>query len=166
MKKPIIFTVLFLLSSVLVYAQGNTTTKPDSTIKIIPDGRHFLYTVGGKLVSPSEVRDMILNYPPAAAEYRLARTNATWTISLFTASAVSGLVAAVEYGHHGLTTQPNGTTFVNGQPTFTYGQPSSLTGAHILTGAAIGMLVPAIITWISANNHGNKAFSLFNSHYQ
>jgi len=109
---------------------------------------------------------MILNYPPAAKEYRLARTNATWSFSLFTASAVSGLIAGIEYGHHGQSTQPNGTTFVNGQPAFTYGQPSSLTGAHILTGMAIGMLVPAIITWVSAADHSNKAFSLFNSQYQ
>src|SRR5579863_9434258 len=108
MKKPIIFTVLFLLSSVFVYAQGNVNAKPDSTIKIIPDGRHYLYTVDGKLVNPSEVRDMILNYPPAAAEYRLARTNATWTISLFAASMICGTIAGIQYGHHGLSTQPNG----------------------------------------------------------
>jgi hypothetical protein len=166
MKKPIIFTVLFLLSSLFMYAQGNRNTKPDSTIKIIPDGRHFLYTIDGRLVSPWEVKQMILNYPPAAAEYRLARNNATWSISLFTASAIASVIAGIQYGHHGLSTQPNGTTFINGQPTFTYGQPSSLTGAHILTGAAIGMLVPAIITWVSAANHSNKAFSLFNSQYQ
>jgi len=166
MKKPTIFTVLLLLSSVFVYAQGNGNTKPDSTIKIIPDGRHYLYTVDGKIISPWQVRQMMLNYPPAAKEYRLARTNMTWSFSLFTASAVSGLIAAIEYGHHSQSTQPNGTEFVNGQPAFTYGQPSSLTGAHILTGAAIGMLVPAIITWVSAANHSNKAFSLFNSQYQ
>jgi hypothetical protein len=166
MKKPIILTVLFLLSSVVMYAQGNTNTKPDSTIKIIPDGRHFLYTVNGKLVSPYEVKQMILNYPPSAAEYRLARNNGAWSISLFTASAISGVLAGIQYGHHGLSTQPNGTAFVNGQPTFTYGQPTSLTGAHLLTGAAIGMLVPAIMTWIGAVKHGNRAVSLFNSRYQ
>ncbi len=166
MKKPIIFTVLFLLSSLSMYAQGNSNAKPDSTIKIIPDGRHYLYTMDGKLISPLQVREMMLNYPPAAKEYRLARTNGTWAFSLFTVSAVSGLVAGIEYGHHSQSTQANGTTFVNGQPAFTYGQPSSLTGAHILTGMAIGMLVPAIITWVSAADHSNKAFSLFNSQYQ
>jgi hypothetical protein len=166
MKKRIIFNVLFLLSSLFMYAQGNSNTKPDSAIKIIPDGRHYLYTVDGKLISPWQVKQMMLNYPPSTKEYQLARNNATWSISLFTASSISGLIAAIEYGHHGQSTQPNGTTFVDGQPAFTYGQPSSLTGAHILTGAAIGMLVPAIITWVSAANHSNKAFSLFNSQYQ
>jgi hypothetical protein len=166
MKKPIIFTALFLLSSLFTYAQGNGNTKPDSAIKIIPDGRHFLYTVNGKLVSPGEVKQMILNYPPSATEYRLARNNGAWSISLFTASMISSVIAGIQYGHHGLSTQPNGTTFINGQPAFTYGQPSSLTGAHILTGAAIGMLVPAIITWVSAVKHSNRAVSLFNSQYQ
>ena len=109
---------------------------------------------------------MILNYPPSATEYRLARNNGTWSISLFAASGIAGVLAGIQYGHHGLSTQPNGTTFINGQPAFTYGQPSSLTSAHILMGAAIGMLVPAIITWVSAAKHGNKAFSLFNSQYQ
>src|ERR1700744_5026272 len=104
MKKSIIITLLLSLSSLILKAQDSLKThraQPDSVIKLIPfdTGRHtsYLYTIGGKIVPPEDVKARIMAYAPSAGEYQKAKTNIIWaTVSTVGFGATTG-VAVIEF---------------------------------------------------------------------
>ncbi len=167
-----------LLSGLILQAQDNAMPhqdnssashpQPDSVIKLIPVevGRHisYLYSVGGKLQTPEDIRARVLNYAPSADEYRLARRNFTWSYVLFAGLGASMIGATVEYAannrHAGETVG-----LVNGQPGFIY-QQHSLTAAYVLTGAATGFLISSVITYVSGRQHSRKALQLYNRRFE
>jgi hypothetical protein len=170
MKKPFIITLVLLFSSLLIKAQDNQQpqSKPDSIIKLIPvgDGDHtsYLYTIGGKLQTREDVLIRLMRYQPSSAEISKAKNDATWGYVSFAGVGVSGIVATILYATHN---SHVGETagLVNGEPGFIY-QHHSLTGAHVMTGVAVGFLTSAIINLVNAGKHSNKALKLYNSQYQ
>ncbi|MDB5005636.1 MAG: hypothetical protein JWQ84_363 [Mucilaginibacter sp.] len=173
MKKHLIMLSILLLTVIISQAQDTVlqkkeikTPQTDSLIKIIPEGRHFLYTVGGKLQTPDEIKYRLLNYAPSAVELNAAIKNMTWSfVSLGGAAVTSGL-AGYEYYNNSKKPVAN-VAWVNGKPGFVYTYPhNDKTGAYILTGAAIGFLAAEIITLVKASNHDKKAFWLYNLQFQ
>jgi len=157
------------LSSIL-HAQNTPPShpQPDSIIRVIPVGEgrysYLQYTIGGRLVNPDEVKERLAGYPPSAEEYTIARHNITAAWITFGGFAVSSFAAVIEYAdnnkHAGETTG-----MVNGEPAFIY-QQHSLTGAYILTGAAVGFLTSTIITFLTAKNHARKALKIYNQRFE
>jgi hypothetical protein len=178
MKIPIIITILLLLSSFLVKAQDSlkvrSKAQPDSIIKIIPygEGRYggYLYTIGGKLQTPEDVKIRLLAYAPSAGEYQKVRNELTWTYVSAGASVLSSSFAIAEFVHHA---RENYTapivTYTNGYPSSITQAPqhnTSLTGAYILTGVATGFLVATFIHMVRAAKHGDKAIKLYNQRFE
>jgi hypothetical protein len=165
MKKPIIITLLLLLSSLLIHAQDIKKPQPDSVIKIIPfgAGKHsaYLYTIGGKLQTREDVLIRLMRYAPSAEEASKARNNATWAYVSLGGTAASIAAATIVYATHNKHAGET-TSIVNGQAAFIY-QHHSLAGAYILTGMATGFLTSYIINLVEAGKHSNKALNLYNS---
>jgi hypothetical protein len=170
MKTLIVITVSLLFTSILVKAQDTTKfrAQPDSVIKLIPfgEGRHtsFLYTIGGRLQTPDDIKIRLLSYEPSAREYSQARNNLTWGYVTGGGFAVAQLAAVVEFATHNKHAGET-TGFVNGQPEFIY-QHHSLAGAYVLTGIATGLLTAAIINWAKAGKHANRALKLYNQRFE
>jgi hypothetical protein len=170
MKKLSFLMTLSLLSSLVMYAQKDTSwhPQPDSIIKLIPygEGRYssYLYTIGGKLQTAEDVKIRLLNYTPSAAEYAQAKNHLTWAWVSFGGFTASSIAAVVEYAnnnkHAGETTG-----LVNGSPGFIY-QQHSLTGAYIFTGLATGLLVSTIINMVDTHKHGRQALALYNRRFE
>jgi hypothetical protein len=176
MKKHFVLLLSVFFLSQLIQAQDTASAhlqpsshpQPDSVIKMIPtgEGRHidYLYTIGGKLVSPDDVTLRLLSYQPSANEYSQAKNNLIWGWVSFGGFAASSIAATIEYAennkHAGETTG-----FVNGQPAFIY-QHHSLTGAYIFTGAAVGFLTTSIITLVSARHHAKQALKVYNHRFE
>ena len=171
MKKPIIITLLLMFSSLILKAQDSTSShhaQPDSVIKLVPfdAGSHtsYLYTIGGKIVPPEDVKIRILAYAPSAGEYHKARTNITWGIVSTAGFALSTAGAVIEFATHsklaGATTE-----IVNGQASFIY-QQHSHTGAYIFTGLASAFLLSSIINYVHAMKHAHKALNLYNQRFE
>lgn len=161
---------LSLLSSIAIYAQKDTSWRPqpDSVIRLIPygEGRYssYLYTIGGKLQTAEDVKIRLLSYTPSAAEFVQAKSHLTWGYVSIGGLAVSGIAATIEYAnnnkHAGETTG-----FVNGSPAFIY-QQHSLAGAYIFTGLATGFLVSAIVNFVDTYKHGKQALALYNRRFE
>lgn len=157
------------LSSVL-HAQNMPSShpQPDSIIRIIPAGEgkysYYLYTIGGRLVTPEEVKERLAAYPPSAEEYTIARHNMTWAWISFGGLAVSGAWAVYEYAHNNKIASAT-PALVNGQAGFIY-QKRSLTGAYVLTAVATGFLTSAIITAATATHHTRKALRVYNQRFE
>jgi hypothetical protein len=170
MKKLSFLMTLFLLSSIVIYAQKDTSWRPqpDSVIRLIPygEGRYdsYLYTIGGKLQTAEDVKLRLLNYAPSAAEFAQARNHLTWGYVSFGAFAVSGAAATIEYAnnnkHAGETTG-----FVNGSPAFIYKQ-HNLAGTYIFAGLATGLLVSTIINFVDTRKHAKQALALYNRRFE
>lgn len=170
MKKLITITILLLSASLLTKAQDSTKIKaqPDSIIKIIPFGEgkytSYLYTIGGKLQTPEDVKIRLLSYAPSAAEFSIAKNNATWgyfSLGGFGASSLAAVIVFATHNKHAGET----TGMVNGEPAFIY-QHHSLTGAYILTGAATAFLTSAIINLAKAGKHSKNALRLYNQRFE
>lgn len=170
MKKPVIITLLLVLSSLLTKAQDTTKfrAQPDSVIKVVPVevGRHiaYLYSIGGKIQTPDDVKIKLLSYAPAAAEYNMAKNNLTWSYVSYGGFGVSTIVATILYATHNKHAGET-TGIVNGQASFIY-QPHSLTGAYVITGVAIGFLTSAIINFVHAHRHSERAMNLYNRRFE
>lgn len=170
MKNQILVTLLLLLSSVLVRAQSNIKSNPqtDSVIKVIPvdEGRHssYLYTIGGKLQTRKDVLFKLLAYAPSAGEVHLAKNAATWGYVSIAGLTVSGFAATLEYVHNNRDAGAT-TGIVNGQTAFIY-KHHSLTGAYILTGVATAFLVSSFIHLAKATLHSNRALKLYNQRFE
>ena len=168
--KNLIITLFLLAPALLVKAQTSQPShaQPDSIIKLIPygDGRHadFLYTIGGKLQTPEDVKLKILAYAPSALEYHKARTAATWSYVSLAGSAVSGFASIYEFAHNNKL-QGSTVAFVNGEPTTIY-QHHSYTSAYIFTGLATAFLTSAIINFVHAAKHANKAIQTYNQRFE
>jgi hypothetical protein len=166
MKKQLLILFLLAFSSLAGHAQYAKTLQPDSVIKIIPigEGRYtgYAYTIGGKLYTREDVAMRLLNYAPSASEYNLAKSNITWGFVCLTGSGLAGIGAIAEFAHdnklNGSSINPDGNGFIY--------QQHNKTGAYILTGAAVGLLTAAIITWVSGSKHGKKALWLYNQRFQ
>ncbi len=149
MKKLSFLMTLSLLSSIAIYAQKDTSWRPqpDSVIRLIPygEGRYssYLYTIGGKLQTAEDVKIRLLSYTPSAAEFAQAKNHLTWAYVSFGGLAVSGIAATIEYAnnnkHAGVkrqalsTAAPNlstssiawpGRTFLRGSPPGSSFRPS------------------------------------------
>jgi len=168
--KNLIITLLLLAPALLVKAQTiqPSHAQPDSVIKLIPygDGRHtdYLYTIGGKLQTPQDVKLKILAYAPSAQEYHQAKNSATWSYVSLAGSAISGFAATYEFAHNNKL-QGSTVAFVNGEPTTIY-QHHSYTSAYIFTGLATAFLTSAIINFIEAAKHSNKAIKTYNQRFE
>ena len=170
MKKPIIITLLLLLSSFLIKAQDTVKRhpQPDSLIKIIPfsEGRHdgYLYTINGKLQSPDDIRMKLLSYQPSAMEYKAAKNNLRWSFISLGGVTASGFAALIEFKNN---SKYNGVSsaIINGQAQFIY-QHHSETAAYVFTGITTGFLVAEVVTLIKAAKHGKKAFKLYNQRFE
>jgi len=148
-------------------------SQPDSLIKTIPiEGRssreagdpYYVYTIGGKLATPEDVKMRLLRYAPSAYEYHAARTNFAWAYVSLGGFALSGFAATLEYVHNN---KHAGETvaIVNGQTAFVY-QHHSLAGAYIFTGIATGFLTSYIMNVVNGARHGRKAIRLYNQQYE
>jgi hypothetical protein len=177
MKTKIILTALLLFSSFLLKAQQTSKLKaqPDSLIKIIPfmigeygatnDYRYSsLYTIGGKLVNKEDVTSRLLGYGPSAIEYKAATKNITLGYILYGGSFAAIAGSTFEFVKHSktATAQP---TFINGQPAFTYGSQNK-TGAYILAGIGVGLLVSAFMIITHAHSHLKKSVWAYNLRFQ
>ena len=173
MKKPLIITTL-LLSTLFAKAQNVTKAQPDSIIKVIPieDGRHtsYVYTIGGKLQTPEDVKIRILAYAPSAAEYKSSKNELIWSYVSIGATVGFSTAASALFFHHSRVNMNNFPTagFVNGQPGFIYPPQhhTSLTGAYIFTGAAAAFFIATFVHFAKAAKHGDKALKLYNQQYQ
>ena len=170
MKKLLIITMVLLCASLLIKAQDTTKFKaqPDSVIKVIPfgEGRHssYLYTIGGKLQTPDDIKVRLLSYAPSAAEFARAKNNATWCYISGGGFAASGIAAVIVFATHNKNAGAT-TGFVNGQAAFIY-QHHSLTGAYVLTGMATAFFVAEIVNLVKAGRHANKALKLYNQRFE
>jgi len=170
MKKLIVITILLLFSSLLIKAQDTTKSKaqPDSIIKVIPfgEGKHssYLYTIGGKLQTPDDIKIRLLSYAPSAAEFAMAKNNATWGYISWAGFGASSIAAVIEFATHNKHTGET-TGIVNGEPAFIY-QHHSQAGAYILTGAATAFFTAAIINLVKAGKHSNRALKLYNQRFE
>src|SRR5258708_1969450 len=106
MKKPIIITLLLLLSSLVLKAQDSKPfhAQPDSVIKIVPFevGSHtsYLYTIDGKIQTPEDIKIKLLAYAPSAGEYYKTKTDVTWAIVSISGFAASSIAATIEFATH------------------------------------------------------------------
>jgi len=163
-------TLSALLFSCVLHAQNipPSHSQPDSIIRIIPAGEgrdtYHLYTIGGRLVTPEEVKERLAAYPPSAEEFTIARHNLTGAWISFGGFVASSLGATLEYVHNNKHAGET-TGLVNGQPGFIY-QQHSLAGAYILTGVAVGFLTTSIITFATASHHAHKALRLYNQRFE
>jgi hypothetical protein len=170
MKNQIIITIVLLSASLLVKAQDTTKFKaqPDSVIKVIPfgEGKHssYLYTIGGKLQTPDDIKIRLLSYAPSAAEYSIAKNSATWGYVSWAGFGATTIAAVIEFATHNKHAGET-TGFVNGQPAFIY-QHHSLTGAYVFTGLATAFLVAEIVNLVKAGKHANKALKLYNQRFE
>ena len=171
MKKPIIITLLLLLLALFVKAQDSLRShhaQPDSIIKLVPFdvGSHtsYMYTIGGKIVPPDDVKARILAYAPSAGEYHKAKTNLTWGIISSVGLAGSAGAAVIEFATRSKMAGAT-TGIVNGQAGFIY-QQHSHTGAYIFTGLASAFLVSSIINYVHAMKHAHKALNLYNQRFE
>ncbi|SHN24939.1 hypothetical protein [Mucilaginibacter sp. OK098] len=170
MKNLITITILLLSASLLTKAQDTTKVKaqPDSVIKMIPfgEGKHssYLFTIGGKLQTPEDIKIRLLSYAPSAAEYSIAKNSATWGYISWAGFGASSIAAVIVFATHNKHTGET-TGFVNGQPAFIY-QHHSQAGAYILTGVATAFLTSAIINLVKAGKHGNRALKLYNQRFE
>ncbi len=168
--KNLIITLLLLAPALLVKAQTSQPShaQPDSVIKLIPygDGRHadYLYTIGGKLQTPEDVKMKILAYAPSAQEYHQAKTAATWAYVSGAGFAISSIAAIAEFAHNNKL-QGATVAFVNNEPTTIY-QQHSHTGAYIFTGLATAFLTSAIINMVHAAKHADKAIKTYNQRFE
>ena len=165
MKMPIIITLLLLLSSLILKAQDSISShhaQPDSVIKMVPFdvGSHtsYLYTIGGKIQTPEDVRIRILAYAPSAYEYHQAKNDIAWSYVSAAGFAASSTIAVLEYAHNNKYAGATAAD-VNGQAGFIY-QHHSLTSAYVFTGIATAFLTSAIFNFIHAAKHGNKALKV------
>jgi len=174
MKNPIVITLLFLSSALLVKAQDIKKAQPDSIIKIIPfgEGKHtdYLFTIGGKLQTAEDVKVRLLAYTPSAMEFQKAKNQVTWAYVASGGAVASSALAIIQFVHHSKENLDNMPTagWVNGQPGFIYPPQhhSSLTGAYILTGVAAALMVTSFIHFIKAGKHGERAVKVYNLQYQ
>jgi hypothetical protein len=163
-------TLFALFFSCALHAQNIPLShpQPDSIIRIIPAGAgrdtYNLYTIGGRLVTPGEVKERLAGYLPSVEEYTIARHNLTWTWISFGGLAVSGTWAVIEYAHNNKIASAT-PALVDGQAGFIY-QKRSLTGAYVLTGVATGFLTSAIITAVTARHHIHKALRVYNERFE
>jgi hypothetical protein len=170
MKKLIVITVVFLSVAVAAHAQENQAphAQPDSIIKVVPitvgDQQGLIYTIGGKIVTPEDVKIRLLAYAPSALEYGKTKTDLTWSYASFGASAIASTLAVIDYAHNNKMAGET-TGFVNGQPAFIY-QQHSLTGAYVLTGLATAFLTVAVIELVHAATHGKKAMNTYNQRFE
>ena len=170
MKKQLIILILVLLSSFTLKAQYSNPphAQPDSVIKIVPFGNgentSYVYTIGGKIQTPEEVRMKLLAYAPSADEYHKAKSNSTWAIISIGGLALSTGAAVIEYATHNKNAGATATD-VNGEAGFNY-QHHSLTGAYIFTGVASAFLVSSIINYLSYKKHASKALKLYNQRFE
>ena len=171
MKKPIIITLVLLLSSLILRAQDSILPhhpQPDSVIKIVPFdvGSHtsYLYTIDGKIQTPEDVKIRILAYAPSAKEYYKTKTDVTWAIVSTSGFAATSIAAVIEFATHNKLVGAT-TGMVNGQPGFIY-QHHSLTGAYVFTGFASAFLVSSIVSFVKAVHHRDKALKLYNQRFE
>jgi len=163
-------TLSAIFLSFVLHAQNMPPShpQPDSIIRIIPAGEgkysYLLYTIGGRLVTPEEVKVRVAGYPPSAEEYTIARHNITWSWISFGGLGVSGTWAVIEYAHNNKIASAT-PALVNGQAGFVY-QKRSLTGAYVLTAVAAGFLTSAIITAVTASHHTRKALQVYNQRFE
>lgn len=161
--KNLIVIALLLAVSLCANAQSNikTTPQPDSLIKIIYEGRHQLYTIGGKLVTPDDVKIRLQSNPASAAEFNMAKRNVTWAYVSLGAGAVSSFAALIEFKNNdktvGATFGPDGSIIY---------QQHSHTAAYIFTGAATAFLFSSFFNMARAAHHGNKALKLYNQRFE
>lgn len=169
MKPLLLAGLLSLFSFLSVHAQDSTTShpQPDSVIKIIPFGQGkytgYLYTIGGRIQSPEDVKLRLLSYAPSAAEFALAKENATWSWICLSAFAVSTLAAAVEFKNNNQYAGTS-TTSANGDP-ITY-QQHDLTGGYLFLGTGIGFGTTAFITLFKAKKHQKESLRLYNRRFE
>jgi hypothetical protein len=170
MKKYSIILFMLVSASVCSYAQTVKTPQPDSLIKVIPFGEgknsSYLYTVGGKLQAPEDVKIRLMSYEPSATELRAAQNNVTWTFVFFGATAMSTTGAAIEFYKNSKSATATA-AFVNGRPGFVYSYPhNNKTFAYVLTGAAIAFATTAFITLVRGGKHAKKAVDVYNMRFQ
>jgi len=165
--KKLLF-IVFIMASALsfVHAQEVRKSQPDSLIKPIPFGygshAGYLFTVGGKLQTPDEIKVRLLSYAPSAVEFSKAKKDATWGFIFTGGAGAAGIGAVIAFSH---ANKLNGVTFNSSGTGFIY-QDHSKTGAYVLTGAAIGFLTASITTWINGAIHAHRSISLYNQQYQ
>ena len=169
MKKSAVITFLFLLAATILNAQDikKSQAQPDSIIKVIPyaDGRHviYVYSVGGRVQSPEEIKLRLLSYNPSAAEYHKVENNITWAYISgggFVAGSIGSLIAFAHSAKQSLNssyTTSNG-TIVDHEPNFT--------ARWVFTGIATGFAVAALINIAKAGKHGKKAIDLYNQRFE
>jgi hypothetical protein len=175
MKKRVLILFMLALGTSFSYAQVIKKAQPDSLIKIIPFmvgeygatddyGYSSLYTIGGKLVNKEDVVYRLLNYALSAVEYNAYKKNITWSYVLFGGAAAAAAGSTFEFVSHSkiATAQP---TFINGQPAYTYGSQNK-TGAYILAGVGVGLLVAAIVTITHAHSNLKKSVWLYNLRFE
>lgn len=168
--KNLIITLFLLAPALLVKAQTSQPShaQPDSVIKLIPygDGRHagYLYTIGGKLQTPDDVKMKLLAYAPSADEYHKARNSATWVYVSAAGFAITSTLAVLEYAHNNKSYGAT-TAWVNGVPTFEYPR-HSYTSAYIFTGLATAFITSAIINMVHAGKHAKKSLDAYNQRFE
>jgi len=165
--KKLLF-IVFIVASALSFAHAQELRKsqPDSLIKPIPFGygphTGYLFTVGGKLQTPDEIKARLLSYAPSAAEFSTAKKDVTWGFVFSGGAGVAGIGAVIAFSH---ANRLNGAAFNSSGTGFVY-QDHNKTGAYILTGAAIGFLTASITTWINGAIHAHRSIYLYNQQYQ
>src|SRR5437868_5291174 len=101
MKKHLLVLLLTLVAARFTYAQDVKKEQPDSVIKVIPiyDGAHtsYVYTIGGKLQSPEDVKLKLLSYAPSAQEFKLTKNSITWSYLSMAGFAASTAGAFIEF---------------------------------------------------------------------
>lgn len=155
---------MFFLASAALFSYGQDVKKPqpDSLIKVIPDGRHFLYTIDGKLQSQEDIKMRLFSYTPSANEYNSAKNNFIWGAALAIGSGLASLGAVVEFARDN---KLNGATINYNGGGFIY-QQHDKTGAYILTVATASLLTAAIITLVNGSKHAKKSLWLYNLRFQ
>ncbi len=168
MKKHLLMLPLILLAARFTYAQEAKKAQPDSVIKIIPitDGAHtgYVYTIGGKLQSPEDVKLRLLSYAPSAQEFHLLKNNITWSYLSLAGFTASGVGAFIEFKNNN---KYAGATpaLVNGTTGFNYQQHSN-TGAYVFTAIATGFIFSTLFNFARAAKHNKKALELYNKRFE
>ena len=170
MKKPVIITLFLLVSSLFVRAQQTQQShaQPDSIIKMVPieigGNTSYIYTIGGKIQTPQDVKIKLLAYAPSADEYHKAKSYAIWGYISTGGFSAASTIAIIEYAHNNKLAGAT-TGNVNGQAGFIY-EHHSLTSAYVFTGVATAFLTSAIINFVNVAKHGKKALKLYNQRYE
>jgi hypothetical protein len=160
--KNLIMIALLGCTSLCTRAQSSKPVlQPDSLIKIIYEGRHQLFTIGGRLVPFDDVKAKMLGYAPSAVEFNMAKTNYTWSFISFGASAVTSAAALIAFKN---TDKEAGATINYSNATIVY-QQHNRTGAYVLTGAATAFLFSSFFNMIKAAQHGKKALKVYNERF-